>query len=123
MGNWTDKDVFPYFSALWIILGITGFLLFHIKRDAEFKRRWFPPFVISTGVLFLGFVWLITSLNPNKNDPIAEMLFGVPFVILIMFLNIRMTKFCSNCGKTAYPRTFSAPKFCSDCGASLQDTK
>jgi len=123
MQIWTDKDVFPIFFAIWVLLAIGGYFFLDYKKNAEFKRRWHPRFVIFAGLLFICFVFILTSLNPRKSNSLGEMFFAVPFVILIIFLNIRMTKFCSKCGKTIYSRSFSIPKFCSNCGASLDGTK
>jgi hypothetical protein len=44
------EDLFPYFIAFWVLLGVAGFLLFYVSNDAAFKRRYFPWFASFTGL-------------------------------------------------------------------------
>lgn len=94
-------------------MGVASAAFFYLNKDAPLKRKLFPPFAIGAGVLFLVIVW--ADLGGNG------IFFLVPFVGLITFLNIRMTKFCDTCGRTLTRQDpFSPPKFCSKCGASLE---
>ena len=52
-------DLFPGFMGVWIALGGLGFYLFHVRKDAGFKRTWFPRFAIAAGVLFWAFLLLM----------------------------------------------------------------
>jgi hypothetical protein len=48
----------------------------------------------------------------------------VPAVVLISYLNIKVTKFCDNCGARLYNHTWFAPmRSCSKCGAELDAAK
>jgi hypothetical protein len=108
---------FGLFMVVWVAVGVAGFYLFGVRRDAAFKRRWFRWYIIAAAIAFLAFV-LVTvdqGLRP-------EVLFlVVPAVALIAFLNIWGTRFCASCGRTIYTQwLFSRPRYCSHCGAKLE---
>jgi len=108
------NSIFPIFFVVWVFLSIGSALFFLLNRNAPLKRRVLPPFLISTGVIFIGFVWL-------SGAPPAFLLIAVPGVALISFLNIRCIKFCDACGRTIHNQNpFSPSKFCSKCGAPIQ---
>jgi hypothetical protein len=110
----TADQVFPFFFAVWILLGVSGFILFYVKRDAAFKHKYFPWYVCLAGALFLGFV-------AASGAPFTILAFMAPFIALITFLNLRGTQFCDACGRTIIQQMpFSRPEFCSKCGASLR---
>jgi len=105
--------LFPIFMATWIILTIVGFLLFYRNKDVKFKRTWFTRYMIFGGILFMIFIKLMGA-------PFEVYYLVVPGLILICFLNIHFTKFCSSCGATNYQyNSFSKMKYCSACGAAL----
>jgi len=111
----TPDKVFPFFLGAWVILGLASFWFY---RQASFatKKRWHPILAVSVGLLFLGIVWAMS--------PVGEVLyFAIPAVALITWLNVRLMKFCSNCGATLYAGTiFFAPlQYCQKCGAKLPD--
>jgi len=39
------------FVVTWIVLGISGFIAFYLRRDVAFKRKWFPRYVVLAGIL------------------------------------------------------------------------
>jgi hypothetical protein len=107
------QDIFPIFFVVWVALGIAGFFLFYVSKNVQFKKRYFPWYVILAGVLFISF-GLGTGL------PLEMLYFMVPVVALITFLNIRSTKFCDNCGRTIINQAwFSKVEYCAKCGAKL----
>ena len=107
-------DLFPGFMGVWIALGGLGFYLFHVRKDAGFKRTWFPRFAIAAGVLFWAFLLLMGT-------PAGVLVIAAGVVALITFLNIRGTQFCPACGSTSYGGLgFSRPRFCPRCGAHLE---
>lgn len=109
----TDK-IFPFFIGTWIALGILLFYLFFIKNDYDFKVKYFKYFVILTGLLFIGFNFLMKA-------PLQVFIIMIPMIILISFLNIKYTRFCKNCGKTIIDiLPFSKIKYCTKCGKELQ---
>ena len=118
-----DPFLSGFISALfiftWIVLGIVGFFGFYLGEDVAFKRKWFRPFAILVGVLFIVFGSALTVLHSrNLSDRLT--LFGVvPLVAIIVYWNIKITKFC-DCGAMLYNRNWFSPmRFCSKCGASL----
>ena len=115
--NTEPDQIFPIFFGTWIVLGILGLFLFGFKKDVRFKRKWFPRFIIFVGFVFIMFIKLMGT--PNEVFYLV-----IPAVILISFLNIHFTKFCTSCGKTLYHYNwFTKMKFCSSCGAKLNNDK
>ena len=105
--------VFPIFIGTWIVLGIISIAVFFLGKNAELKRKWWPPFVIGTAILFAVFVALM-------GFPLDTFYIMGPALILITFLNLRNTKFCNSCGKTIMNQNFFVkPEFCSKCGEKL----
>jgi hypothetical protein len=106
-------EIFPYFFALWAVLGIGSSAFFFLNRNAPLKRRLWPIVSIGASVLFIGFLWLMGILGKG-------FLFVVLFVGVITLLNLRMMKFCKSCGRTLMNQNpFSPPNFCPKCGAGL----
>jgi len=108
-------DIFPIFFVVWLALGLAGFFLFYVNKNVQFKRRYFPWYVILGGVLFISFGWVMRFS--------LQMLFlMVPAVALITFLNIKSTKFCDGCGRTIINQMwFTKVEHCAKCGAKLND--
>ncbi len=107
--------VFAIFMATWIVLGVAGFLLFHVNRYTRFEKKRFPWYMSPAGVLLIAFAILIEA-------PLEVFFFMVPALALIIFLNIRGTSFCENCGRTIYNHMFfSKAEYCAKCGARLDD--
>ncbi len=108
------EDVSPIFFGIWVVLGSISFLIFFVSKNAERKKKLWAPFVIFAGVLFIGFTYVM-GLDGQ------HLYVMVPMVILISFLNIRLTKFCGACGKTNINQNFFSPaKFCNKCGNALE---
>ena len=107
-------EIFPIFFGAWVVLGVISFVIFFVGKNAELKRKLWPPFVIGTGALFVFFVY--------QMDVGGEAMYMmVPAVIFITFLNLRATKFCDSCGKTIINQNFFVkPEFCSKCGEKLK---
>lgn len=109
----SPDEIFPIFFGTWVVLGIISFAIFFIGKNAQLKRKLWPPFVIGTGVLFIGFICAMGFGG-------QALYIMVPAVVLITFLNLRSTKFCDSCGKTIINQNFLVrPEFCSKCGAKL----
>ena len=106
-------QIFPYFFAVWLVLGALGFYFFYLNKNAAFKRKYFPWFMVFTGGLFLVFMSL-TGMPPRSY------FLAVPAIVLISFLNIWGTRFCSSCGRTIFSQGLGGrPEFCSSCGAKI----
>ena len=104
------EALFPFFFAVWIALGI-GTSIFYLRAGFETKRRWHPRIVIGVGILFLAFA---LTTKPD----LKMLLFAGPAIALITILNWKRTKFCPQCGRTAYAQ-FRPNYFCQTCGAAL----
>jgi len=109
-----SDEIFLIFFSAGVVLGIISLIIFFVGKDAQLKRKLWKPFVIGTGALFLGFVYLM-GVSGEAFYIMASA------VILISFLNIRTTKFCDACGKKIINKnSFVKPEFCSKCGEKLQ---
>lgn len=110
----SPDEIFPIFFGTWVVLGIISFAIFFLGKNAQLKRKLWPPFVIGIGVLFIGFTYAMGFGG-------EALYITVPAVILISVLNLRSTKFCDACGKTIINQNFLVkPEFCSKCGEKLQ---
>lgn len=106
--------LYPIFLGVWVLLTLlsAGFLFFN--KNAALKRRIWPAFVISIGVLFLVF-------TAARGTPPQSLLVIAPVIALITFLNLRLIKFCDACGATITRQSRSAKSAsCPKCGAKLQ---
>jgi len=107
--------LFWVFVAVWAALGVTGWWFFSRSRDLDLKRRVLRWGAIAVGVLFTGFVLVMTG------EPWVLWIVA-PTVALISFLSIRFTKFCPSCGATLYNYNwFVAMRYCSRCGTRLDN--
>jgi len=105
--------IFPIFFGFWV-LGLFAAGFFFLNRNAQLKRKVWPPFVVAAGVLFAGFVWATGA-------PAEVLVIVVPVVALITTWNLRAVQFCNNCGATIMSQNpLSRPAFCSKCGTSLK---
>ena len=102
----------PIFIGTWVVLGVISYYLFYICKNAPLKRKAWPIFVIGAGSLLALFSYLM-------GVPINFFVIMGPFIILIMILYLRSTKFCDSCGETIMDQNFSKPEFCTECGAKL----
>lgn len=84
-------NIFGIFSAIWVALGVSGFGLFFVSKNVRFKRRYFPWYVTLVGLLFIWF-------GLQMGLPLRLFFILVPAVALITFINVKVTKFCDNCG-------------------------
>ena len=110
----SSEEIFPIFFGVWVVLGLMSFLIFFVSKNADRKKKLWAPFIIFTGLLFIGFTYLMGFGGQH-------LYIMVPMVVLISFLNIRSTKFCGSCGKTNINQNFLSPaKFCNKCGEALE---
>ena len=107
------EEIFPIFFVVWVALGVAGFFLFYVSKNARFKKKYFPWYAILAGVVFISFGLMI-------GFPSEMLYLMVPAVALITFLNIKSTKFCENCGRTIINQMwFTKVEYCAKCGAKL----
>jgi hypothetical protein len=106
-------EVTPWFIGTWIILGIVGLWSTYFDRNVARKKRLLPFFNIGSGALFVIFVFLMSG-------DLRVLAFMVPAVVVICFLNLRMIRVCSACGRTIQSGMwFTKAEYCSKCGARL----
>lgn len=103
------------FLIVWAILAGVGTYLFQFNRNAARKRRLFPWYVSLAGGLMLIFTTAIMGARWQI------LVFAVPAIVLITYLNIRGTQFCPRCGRTINNAglTMTRRAYCPYCGAPL----
>jgi hypothetical protein len=108
-----SDQVFPVFIVVWVALGLFSAGFFFLNKNAPLKRKVWPPFTIAAALLFIGFIVAMDA-------PAPALLFAVPGVVLITWIDLRVVRFCNSCGATIMrQKPFATPKFCSRCGAAL----
>ena len=86
---------------------------FYFSKNGRLKRRLYPFLVVVQLFLFFGFIFAQTG------NLLSIPIWFIGVVTLIIFLNLRTTKFCDSCGK--YIRGFLVPaKYCPKCGAQIK---
>jgi hypothetical protein len=107
-----EQDRFFVFFGVWAVLGLASGL-FMWRGSPGAKRTWFPRLTVLTGVLFVAFAYWAM--------PYPHILyFLVPASALITVLNLKLNKFCAQCG--AYHQSFPPfykVSFCRKCGKEL----
>jgi len=107
-------EITPWFFATWIVLGIVGLWSMYLDKDVARRKRLLPVFIISSGALFIVFVFLISG-------SLGILAFMIPGVVLITWLNLHMIRICSACGRTIHSGMwFTRAEYCSKCGARLE---
>jgi hypothetical protein len=107
-------EIAPLFIVTWVVLGIAGIWFMFIDKNVPRKKRLLPIFIIGTGAAFVIFTFLLTG-------DLHVLAIVLPAAVLISFLNLRMIKICSNCGRTVQSGIwFTKAEYCSKCGAKLE---
>jgi len=102
-------------GGIFIFLIVANFLVFSIKKEKEFKKKYMP----FAGILLMTPIVAVPILQfwPSPIFLIPVLGFGV-----VAFLNLKLTKFCDQCGKFRYNRqVFEKMNFCSVCGEKFGD--
>jgi hypothetical protein len=102
----------PVFFVTWIVLGASGMLWISRITDPGAKRRALRSLTLLAAVLFGLFVWLISRST-------QQILYLIPVLALIVYLNLKMVKVCNACASINRPQVFSAAVHCYKCGAKL----
>lgn len=107
---------FLAFMISWFALGIGGWIWLWTRPNAAQKRLWHRRFTVVAGRIFGAFL----TCNLLMWHQPFELLIFLPFLVLIMWLNIRFTDFCENCNRMVYNHFWwRRIRFCPHCGASL----
>lgn len=118
--NQFEQFLFIAFILVFIPLGLLGAYFFHFNRDAAFKKKWFPPYVILVGVVFGSYVAATTLISAKAGQGWFPLFIFMPGIAAISYLNIKLTHFCTSCGKThLHQSLFSKAKNCPYCGGKF----
>ena len=107
-----QDPLFIAFIAVWVLLAGTSGLFFFLSKNAPLKRKLWPPFSIFTALLFGAFAWAM-------GIPTQHLLLMLPFLVVVVVMNLRAIQFCNSCGATITSQSLAKAKFCSKCGSSL----
>jgi hypothetical protein len=106
-------EITPWFIGVWIAFGIVGLWVTYLDKNVIRKKRLLPVFIVGAGVVFVLFTLLM------KGD-FRAMVFVIPAVALITFLNLRQFKVCPTCGRTIHSGMwFAKARYCPKCGGRL----
>jgi hypothetical protein len=104
------------FFASWAIVRLIGWLYFLGNKNIDLKRRFNKWTVIVYAIMFFFLV------APGSESPPFVLLFVAAAIALVVFLNLRNTIYCNDCGKVYYHQGwFNRVKYCAKCGAKLPD--
>jgi hypothetical protein len=109
----THPEIAPWVIGMWVALGIGGLWFTYLDKNIARKKRLLPVFTIGTGIIFLLFTFLMIP-------SVSVMAFAVPAVALVTWLNLRIMRVCSACGRTIQSGMwFTKAEYCPKCGARL----
>ena len=102
----------------WIVFAAGVSLFFWLNRNAKLKRRIWPVLSVLSGIIFGVICYCLTAGDG------AILFIVVPAVVIISYLNTRLTCFCNSCGRTLWARPelrrpLTPPESCRYCGAKL----
>ena len=107
-------EVFEILFVIFSVLIVCNVVFFRFGSNYKFKKKFFIPFTVSFSVTILLFFYMLAL--PGKVYYLI-----VPVVGFLLFMDIKQTKFCANCGKTVRSLIpFVKPKTCSRCQYSLE---
>lgn len=97
---------------VYILYGAAG-IFFLASRNAAAKRRWWKPYVVGSGVLFMS-VWVLWGFSARL------LAIAFPVAALFTWANLGALEFCDACGATALRRLHAREtRRCARCGAPL----
>ena len=106
-------EITPWFIGVWIALAVVGLWAIYLDRNIARKKRLVPVFIVGVGVIFAIFVLVMTG-------DLRIMVFVIPAVALITFLNLRQIRVCPTCGRTIHSGMwFTRADYCPKCGGRL----
>ena len=104
-----------FFMAVWVALALGSWLWMRSRSTAAEKRLWHRRLTITAGVIFGGFM-MATMVSWHQY---FGLLFALPAVVLISYLNLNNTFFCDACGKMTQRTDWWSREpahFCPKCG-------
>ncbi len=110
-----EKIVVSVFGLIIILHLAISIWILRFNKNNALKKKFFPISVIIFCLIFASAIFV--QFYPN----ILPLVIFYPFLVLIAFLDIKLTKFCDKCEKFRYNSTFyEAMKFCLICGEKLK---
>jgi hypothetical protein len=105
--------IFSGFLILFLAL-MGGYMIVLLRsRDVPFKKKASRWLVGGAMALFLLYVGLLTK-------ELRFVFYASPFALILLYLNLGLTRFCASCGVTLTPHLpFSTLRFCPYCGAEV----
>lgn len=103
-------ELVPWFVGSMLSLMIIGIPASHFSRNIALKKRIYRFCIVAAAVLFIFFSIAI-------NGELKDLLFIVPTMGLITFMNLRNRRFCDTCGQSLY--AYSKPELCTKCGSKF----
>ena len=100
------------FCAILCIMGLACQLFYHFCGNISLRRKAYPWLVCCGAAWFIAFIYY-TSVS------VQVLLFAVPLTLLMAYLSIKLTRFCSVCGKMVQQH-MPAAHFCPHCGSFLE---
>lgn len=91
------------FSVAWMALAVAGILLFCVKADARFKRKYSPWHLTLIGMLFVVSVLI-------EEPSLFSLIVVIPVLALFGYLMLHRFKFCLACDRTIVNRRRVAKK-------------
>jgi hypothetical protein len=103
----------PVLFVGWITLTLVGTVYFALDRNASRKRMLWPFFVLGNITAFLGLVVFY--------DGPSDLLFLIPWAVLIGAITLYKVRFCDGCGATVglFTGGLFPQRHCHNCGSRL----
>ncbi len=110
-----EKIIVSVFGLIIIIHLAISIWILRFNKNTVLKKKFFPISVIIFCLIFASAIF--AQFFPN----ILPIIIFYPFLAVIAFLNIKLTKFCDKCEKFRYNYTFYEDmKFCLVCGEKFK---
>ena len=107
---------FPYYFAVWAMLAIFSWLWIRTRPTPCEKKRWSDRVTVLSSVFVTSFICFVLVLWKQY----AAIPIFIAAGALIVFLNLRNSFYCDNCGKESQARSFSSSFHCRHCGHKLR---
>ena len=108
-----------WFVIPWVLFGVGSWIFILTRTIVAEKRLWYRRLCIFSGIVFGTFITVMFALWGMF---LISLIF-LPFIALIMWINIRCRVFCDVCGKMIVKQIwFSSYDFCPKCGSKLTQT-
>lgn len=116
----SEKSLPPFmlvYFVVWTMLAIGTAILYHVRRDAEFRIRWHAKIGLIVSILIGVFMLLAAPYW-------IVFLFILVFGGVITYLNISKTTICTKCGRIIQGvGLVRRAKFCPHCGGETVRSK